>query len=25
MAARTGREVLAIVNAQLRRLVTGWR
>ena len=25
MAARTGREVLAIVNAQLRRLVAGWR
>lgn len=25
MAARTGREVLAIVNAQLRRLVEGWR
>ena len=25
MAARVGREVLAIVNAQLRRLVPGWR
>ncbi len=25
MAARTAREVLAIVNAQLRRLVAGWR
>lgn len=25
MAARTAREVLAIVNAQLRRLVVGWR
>jgi len=25
MAARTGREVLAIANAQLRRLVAGWR
>lgn len=25
MAARTAREILAIVNAQLRRLVEGWR
>jgi len=25
LAARTAREVLAIVNAQLRRLVSGWR
>jgi hypothetical protein len=25
MAARTAREVLAIANAQLRRIVTGWR
>jgi hypothetical protein len=25
MSARTGREILAIANAQLRRLVAGWR